>query len=124
MKFLSRLNDLLLYDGLLIVTTENIANPFGGRIQQYLDFTHEYNFTDRSLEYLLRSSGFEDVNICEPDLRRPKSLKGKLKVFIQNLFYWTYKKIIETERYGLINPKFYGKSLIGFASRKTYESKT
>lgn len=46
--------------GHLVARTPNAESPFFGRLR-YGDFTHGLAFTARSLEQVLRSTGFEDV---------------------------------------------------------------
>lgn len=49
--------------GKLIVEVPNIAHPVTGAYNRYHDFTHTLGFTDQSLAFVLRNSGFESVTI-------------------------------------------------------------
>ncbi|MGB8772017.1 MAG: hypothetical protein WCC92_20565, partial [Candidatus Korobacteraceae bacterium] len=41
----------------------NIAHPITGAYNRYHDFTHTAGFTDQSLGFVLRSSGFQNVTV-------------------------------------------------------------
>jgi cyclopropane fatty-acyl-phospholipid synthase-like methyltransferase len=47
--------------GKFIVEVPNAAHPIAGAKNRYGDFTHTVGFTDQSLAFVLRSSGFADV---------------------------------------------------------------
>lgn len=50
-------------NGKLVVEVPNIAHPVTGAYNRYHDFTHTIGFTDQSLAFVLRNSGFQDVTI-------------------------------------------------------------
>ena len=49
--------------GKFIVEVPNIAHPIAGAKNRYEDFTHTVGFTDQSLAFVLRNSGFADVAV-------------------------------------------------------------
>jgi predicted TPR repeat methyltransferase len=69
LPFLDAVHAALVEDGTLILSTPNMASPFGARIA-FGDFTHEVGFTPVSIGQVLRASGFELVGIfpCEPTI--------------------------------------------------------
>lgn len=109
--YLSAVRRVLKTGGTLHVTTENMASPVGGRIQHYLDFTHEYNFCDVSLAQVLSIAGFSEIRFRP----MPDRATGP-----RSLFYWVLRKILHgvyrmiytIERPGMVNPRFFGKELI------------
>ena len=65
--FLDAAHEALMRDGILILSTPNMASPFGARIA-FGDFTHEVGFTPVSITQVLRAAGFDPVGIfpCKP----------------------------------------------------------
>jgi cyclopropane fatty-acyl-phospholipid synthase-like methyltransferase len=49
--------------GKLVIEVPNIAHPIAGARNHYGDFTHTVGFTDQSLAFVLRNSGFADITI-------------------------------------------------------------
>jgi 2-polyprenyl-3-methyl-5-hydroxy-6-metoxy-1,4-benzoquinol methylase len=111
---LTAIRNSLKNDGILIITTENMASPIG-RIQEYLDFTHEYNYSEVTLEQVLLIAGFNDIKIW--------SLPDKMPHSPRALFYWICRRIWfkllrflnELERPGCKITKIFGKELIASA---------
>ena len=62
LHFLALIYDSLEPNGLLLVKTLNMSNPFGLQLR-YQDFTHEEGFTQYSLRQVLSSSGFQEIRI-------------------------------------------------------------
>ncbi len=118
LEYLALIRRVLKQGGILHVTTENIASPVGGRIQQYLDFTHEYNYSEVSLRQALETAGFRKVEIHG----QPEYFYG-----IRSVFYWlarkalylAYRVIYEVERPGMVNPVIYSKELAASAVKET-----
>jgi SAM-dependent methyltransferase len=50
-------------NGKLVVEVPNIAHPVTGAYNRYHDFTHSIGFTDQSLAFVLRNSGFQNVTV-------------------------------------------------------------
>ncbi len=63
MPLLKALRRSLSEKGKLVVEVPNIAHPVMGAYQRYHDFTHTVGFTDQSLGFVLRNSGFRDVTV-------------------------------------------------------------
>lgn len=61
-EILSLCCDALKDEGRIIIQVPNAESPFGSRIR-YGDYTHEIAFTAASLSQLLRTVGFNDVQI-------------------------------------------------------------
>jgi 2-polyprenyl-3-methyl-5-hydroxy-6-metoxy-1,4-benzoquinol methylase len=49
--------------GKLVVEVPNILHPVTGSYNRYHDFTHTIGFTDQSLGFVLRNSGFQEVTV-------------------------------------------------------------
>lgn len=62
MNLLILIKSSLKIGGKVIITTGNVASLFGAS-HVYSDFTHEGGFTPRSLSQLLKTMGFNNVNI-------------------------------------------------------------
>jgi 2-polyprenyl-3-methyl-5-hydroxy-6-metoxy-1,4-benzoquinol methylase len=58
-------------NGRLVVEVPNIAHPVTGAYNRYHDFTHTVGFTDQSLAFVLRNSGFREVTVY--GCRMPRS---------------------------------------------------
>lgn len=71
-------------NGRWIIHAPNARSPFVGAIR-YGDFTHEQAFTEGSLNQVLKSSGFHDVQFfeCRPLVSGSKSL---IRLLIWNIF--------------------------------------
>jgi len=63
MNMILAMKNALKENGIIIVTTPNLANPFTGAASRYIDFTHETGFTERSLKQVFLATGFKDVRI-------------------------------------------------------------
>lgn len=55
-------------DGVLLLETPNMANPFIGLSLRYADFTHEFGYTETSISYVLTAAGFRDIRVFESSL--------------------------------------------------------
>jgi 2-polyprenyl-3-methyl-5-hydroxy-6-metoxy-1,4-benzoquinol methylase len=101
--------------GMLVVTTENMASPIG-RIQRYLDFTHEYNYTELTLQQVLQLGGFERVQVFgspDPIRFRPRPLMSWLA---RRAWFTTLDFLNRIERPGCWRPSILGKDLIACAT--------
>lgn len=96
--------------GTLILSTENMASPIG-RIQQYLDFSHEYNYTEVTLRQVLATAGFCDITIWgipEKFRMRPRRIAG---LMLRWLWFRLLRFLHELERPGGVIPTIYSKEL-------------
>lgn len=102
--------------GRLHVTTENMASPVGGRIQHYLDFTHEYNFSEVSLRQVLEIAGFSQIKFRTLSLR-VTGVRSLLLWLAQKVLFGFYRLIYTIERPGLVRPTIFSKDLIVAAEK-------
>jgi hypothetical protein len=74
--------------GMIIATTPNANSTFASRCR-YLDWTHQMQFSEQSLEFLLHNAGFSDIQVCETEYTsRPKFwwLPGR-----QGRYWWAFR---------------------------------
>jgi 2-polyprenyl-3-methyl-5-hydroxy-6-metoxy-1,4-benzoquinol methylase len=114
-EVLSTLHAKVAPTGALIVTTENMASPIG-RIQRYLDFTHEYNYTDVTLRQVLEIAGFGDVRTWAPPDPPPRHARRLASWLARRLWFGTLDVLNRIERPGCARPAFYDKDLIATAT--------
>ena len=55
-------------NGVFLVKTPNMANPFVAAAGRYIDFTHEIGFTEYSMKQILLTTGYRDVKIIGTDI--------------------------------------------------------
>lgn len=79
----SGLRALLKPGGILIVAVPN-AQSYTGAYWAYEDFTHETLYTYGSLRYVLKASGFSNVNLIDRDATAGQSIATKL---LRRLFF-------------------------------------
>lgn len=115
-EYLECVRDVLRPGGWLHITTENMASPVGGRIQQYLDFTHEYNYSEVSLRQVLEIAGFKNVKIWAVRDKIGRTPKSIIYWMLRRIWFLLLGIIYEIERPGLVKPKMFGKELIASAS--------
>jgi 2-polyprenyl-3-methyl-5-hydroxy-6-metoxy-1,4-benzoquinol methylase len=101
--------------GELLVTTENMSSPIGGRIQHYLDFTHEYNYSEFSLEQVLSISGFSLIQINGIVDKFVFQPKAALLWIFRHIWFHILGVIYKAERPGSRIPKIFGKELVAIA---------
>lgn len=61
-EFLRLISDRLDDGGKVVIVTPNVLS-YGGSVAAFGDFTHELQFTSRSLSQLLRASGYDSVSV-------------------------------------------------------------
>jgi SAM-dependent methyltransferase len=74
--------------GTLIATTPNANSSFASRCR-YLDWTHQMQFSEQSLDFLLHNAGFGDIQVFETEYTsRPKFwwLPGR-----QGRYWWAFR---------------------------------
>jgi len=62
-EMIAVMREALRENGIIIVKTNNLSNPFTGAAVRYSDFTHETGFTEQSLRQVFRAMGFTNINI-------------------------------------------------------------
>jgi 2-polyprenyl-3-methyl-5-hydroxy-6-metoxy-1,4-benzoquinol methylase len=105
--------------GRIVVTTENMASPVG-RIQRYLDFTHEYNYTEFTLRQVLEIAGFRGVEVRglpDPFPGRPWAVLTRPRTVARwaatRAWHRLLRYLHELERPDSVVPTIWGKELIG-----------
>ncbi len=74
-EFLREILSLLRPNGMVVMQVPNANSIVNGRFR-YIDATHHSSFTESSLDFLLYSAGFEDIEIRESDkVKKPSSYK-------------------------------------------------
>lgn len=116
-EYLTLVRHTIKTHGSLLVSTENMASPVGGRIQHYLDFTHEYNYSEFSLAQVLQISGFSQINIFSMKDAAPRSIKGHLASTLRKGWFWMLWLIYKIERPGSPIPKHFDKELLATAKK-------
>lgn len=108
-EFLDALYGALTPGGTLIIQTPNLQCP-DGLLHRYNDFTHEFGYTEHSLQQVLLTAGFKDIKFAgfeEYILDNYKKYIGKLLRSI----YWKYvrftRKITNNLTPEILNPVFY-----------------
>jgi cyclopropane fatty-acyl-phospholipid synthase-like methyltransferase len=76
MPLLEAIRNALKKNGRLLVEVPNALHPVTGPYHRYHDFTHTVGFTDQSLAFVLRNSGFQDVTIY--GCRTPRTNPARL----------------------------------------------
>jgi SAM-dependent methyltransferase len=68
-EFVSALRECLAPGGTLLATVPNANSSLASR-WRYIDWTHHTSFTESSLEFLLKASGFSSPKILEADVKQ------------------------------------------------------
>lgn len=91
LPFLDAVHAALMEDGILILSTPNMASPFGARMA-FGDFTHETGFTPVSIAQVLRVAGFkvEGIFPCKPTVHGLASGLRWIAWKVLNLFVKLY----------------------------------
>ncbi len=114
--FLLLIHRVLKPAGTFHVSTENMASPVGGRIQHYLDFTHEYNFSEISLRQVLDIAGFSEITIA--GMRENiTGIRSLLLWTARRLLFAIYRFVYFIERQGMVRPTIFSKELIASAKK-------
>lgn len=85
-SFLKLIHNSLRDDGLLLMTTPNMSNPFALQLR-YRDFTHECGFTEKSIYQVLYVAGFRDIMI-NPSWTEKKSIKSYIRKIVMRKLFW------------------------------------
>ncbi len=103
--------------GIFVVKTDNISSPTG-LYQLYMDFTHEYCFTEQTLAQLLGISGFEQIIIKGEPMFWTKRPWNWWKPVVRQLYWLLLRILYEAEQpRGERNPRIFSKSLIARCNR-------
>jgi len=116
-KYLKLLRACLREGGSIIIKTENVATPTG-IYQHHMDFTHEYNFVDKSLKQVLLISGFNNVTVQGHSVKWPRRPWLWWRPILRFFYIECIKIIYSAEQpRGSNNPKIYSNSLIAKADK-------
>ncbi|MBF0510761.1 MAG: class I SAM-dependent methyltransferase [Candidatus Omnitrophica bacterium] len=88
-ELLGLLHQALKAHGKLVIRVPNMSNPFG-LDARFNDFTHETGFTSKSLNQVLITAGFTDVQIL-PD---QKMVIRSFKNWIRSILVWKLRHLI------------------------------
>lgn len=86
---LKNVSTYLKKDGVLMLTTPNANSAIASRYR-YIDLTHENSFTEHSIEFLLKISGFKKVVVCEPNNESNYPPLFNLSA----LYYWILRRLL------------------------------
>ena len=114
-EYLSAVKSSLKDGGAAIIATPNMA-LLSGPIQRYTDFTHETGFTERSLEQVLRVSGFSSVKIHGEKLALKPRLKFIVWHVLRELWFRLLGFIYLLEK-GSDRPRIISRHLIALAGK-------
>jgi 2-polyprenyl-3-methyl-5-hydroxy-6-metoxy-1,4-benzoquinol methylase len=118
MDYMSAAKDALVEGGMLVVKTENVSSPTG-IYQHHMDFTHEYNFVEKSLRQLLMMVGFREVEIRGPSMPWPRRPWLWWKPIVRMIYIGLIRVIYAAEQpRGDNNPRIFSNSLVARAYRK------
>lgn len=102
--------------GTLFVTTDNPA-PLGGLLSRYNDFTHEWIFTELSLQQVLDLAGFEGVRLVPPRRAPARSLRNVAGRAAFRAWTSVLKLIYFLEKPGDYRPRIFDSPLAAQARR-------
>ena len=111
-RFLKLVNNSLKSEGIFIMRTPNMGNPFSV-YSRYKDFTHEAGYTDRSLYQVLWIAGFRDIQILPYNRYFPRSLKRFIELKLAKIISFIIVKLFQIQ--GFVEPKILTPLLIGVA---------
>lgn len=115
-RFLNQIYRSLKSGGAIILRTEN-SGIFSGYLQHCLDYTHEYNFSERSLEQIMKLCQFNEIQIFGDPPPIQTGVKSLLRKILTAIWRQILKLIYEIERPHSIKPKIMTKNLYAFSKK-------
>lgn len=112
---LDGVNKLLNDNGVFMIKTPNMANPYVNTAGRYIDFTHEIGFTEKSMRQVLRASGYHDIEIVGTDIyvfNPVISVIAKVISKIINIFLFLFSAL-----YGRTSLKIFEKDILAVAKK-------
>lgn len=106
---------LLNENGVFMIKTPNMSNPFVSTAGRYIDFTHEIGFTEKSMSQILRATGYRDIKIVGTDiyvLNPIISLIARIISKIINVFLYLFSAL-----YGRTSLKIFEKDILAVAKK-------
>jgi 2-polyprenyl-3-methyl-5-hydroxy-6-metoxy-1,4-benzoquinol methylase len=113
-KLLKLINDSLKNEGIFLMRTPNMGNPFA-IYSRYKDFTHEVGFTDKSLYQVFWTAGFRDIQILPYRRHTKRSFKRFIEFKIARMIGFILKKLFQIQ--GFVAPKILTPLLMGVARK-------
>jgi 2-polyprenyl-3-methyl-5-hydroxy-6-metoxy-1,4-benzoquinol methylase len=104
---------LLTKNGVFMIKTPNMANPYVNTAGRYIDFTHEIGFTEKSMRQVLRAAGYKEITIIGTDIyvfNPVISIIAKVISKIINCFLFLFSAL-----YGRTSLKIFEKDILAIA---------
>lgn len=114
LNLLTSIYDSLESDGSLLVKTPNMSNPFGLR-SRYQDYTHEQGFTEESLGYVLRTSGFKEIQMMGSSLAG-HSFKARIDKLRRRVSHSIITEALRAQGYSL--PSILDHNLVAICTKR------
>lgn len=102
-------------NGVALIKTDNMANPFTSISGRYMDMTHEFCYNEKSLKQLLYAVGFKDVQIKGTDIYVvlfPLNIAAKAVEKVTNALIYLFNCL-----YGRTTIKIFQKDILAIAKK-------
>lgn len=112
---LDGIHKVLKKNGIVMIKTPNMANPYVNTSGRYIDITHEVGFTETSMKQVLRATRFTDIVILGTDiyvLNPIISILAKVFSKIKNSIMY-FNSVL----YGRTSLKIYEKDILAIARK-------
>jgi len=107
-KVLDGVMKVLKKDGVFLIKTLNMANPYVNTAGRYIAIDHEVGFTETSMREVLRACGYReikivgtDIYVLNPIVSVPAKILSKLinlrLMFLSSLYGRTYLRVFEKD---------------------------
>ena len=95
---MSEIFNALKKNGKLIIQVPNAESIVSSKLR-YIDFTHEISYTEDSLKFLLKSSGFNKFSFFESryNYKFNNFFKKSIVLFIKSMVRFFYKILLYSE---------------------------
>ena len=114
-ELLDGVHALLSEQGVFLIKTPNMANPYVNTAGRYIDITHEIGFTETSMRQVLRATGYHDIQVVGTDvyvLNPIISVLAKLVSKILNFFLFVFSAL-----YGRTSIRVFEKDILAIAHK-------
>lgn len=109
------LNSALVEGGVVLIKTDNMANPFTAIGGRYMDLTHEFCYNEMSMKQLLFATGFSEVTIKGTDIYVvlfPLNLIAKISEKVISAIIYLFNCL-----YGRTTIKIFQKDILAIAQK-------